>query len=229
MTTNNERTQKILEAIAVTAELTDTTLSGPAIAQMTRDLLDYPHASVLNALAKCRRELTHRLTLAAIIDRLEDTDGRPQADEAWSTALTAHDETATVVWTTEMAQAYGIAKPLLDKRDEIGARMAFRAAYQRITDQARSQKQPTKWMPSLGSDPNLRAAALQAAVEQGKLGQQHVAGLLPAPEKDNDTQALLAITNEIGRRTGKRASLLQLLPNRATTNENRRGAGKGNA
>jgi hypothetical protein len=114
MTTTNERMQQIIEAIAVTAELTDTTQSGPAIAQMTRDLLGYPHDAVLTALARCRRELTHRLTLAAIIDRLESSDGRPHADEAWSIAVVAYDESATVVWTTEMAQAYGIALPLLN-------------------------------------------------------------------------------------------------------------------
>jgi hypothetical protein len=203
MTTTNERMQQIIEAIAVTAELTDTTLSGPAIAQMTRDLLGYPHDAVLTALARCRRELTHRLTLAAIIDRLESSDGRPHADEAWSIAVVAYDESATVVWTTEMAQAYGIALPLLNNGDDTGARMAFRAAYQRFTDQARAEKQPAKWMPSLGTDPDLRAATLQAAVEQGKLGRAHVAGLLPAPETDNPVGALLRLITDNGHRIDK--------------------------
>jgi hypothetical protein len=202
--TDNDRMKQIVEAIAVTAELTDTTLSAGAIATMTRDLMRYPQDAILYALTRCRRELTHRLTGAALIDRLEQSDVRPHADEAWSLAVTAYDEDNTVVWTEEMAAAYGIALPLLNGGDDIGARMAFRAAYQRMTDSARQDGKPAKWLPSLGRDPDLRTAVLEQAVERGLLTQAHVAGLLPAPATtDNPVATLLRLVADNGHRIDK--------------------------
>ena len=95
----------VLKAIAVTAELTGTELSKAAILAMEADLSEYPVPAVLMALTRCRRELTGRLSLAAVIDRLEAADGRPSANEAWGIALTAFDEAPTVVMTSEIASA----------------------------------------------------------------------------------------------------------------------------
>jgi hypothetical protein len=37
-----------------------------------------------------------------------------------------------VVWTDEIVQALAVAKPLLDARDKVAARMAFCQAYERL-------------------------------------------------------------------------------------------------
>ena len=71
---------ELLQAIAVTAELTATELSKDAARALADDLDGYPVHAVLNALRACRRELTGRLTLAAVIQRIED--GRPGPEEA---------------------------------------------------------------------------------------------------------------------------------------------------
>ena len=78
MTLDNE----LAEALAVTAELTGTELSVAAAKVMATDLAAYPRQQVLGALARCRRELKTRLTMAAVIERLDD--GRPGAEEAWA-------------------------------------------------------------------------------------------------------------------------------------------------
>lgn len=122
-------------------------------------------------------------------------DGRPGADEAWAIALQACDESATVVWTEEAARALAAAQPVLDIGDKIGARMAFKTAYDRLVTQARSKRRPLRWQYSLGHDPMQREQALQTAVTNGILPAPQVAGLLPAPEGMSQVDAETARQN----------------------------------
>jgi len=168
----------LLEAIAVTAELTQTVLSKAAAKVMADDLANYPEPQVLAALTRCRRELKGRLTIADVLTRLDD--GRPGPEEAW--AMLPRDEATTVVWTEEMATAMGVAQPLLDKGEDIPARMAFKEAYTKLVQEARDARRPVKWTASLGHDPRGREQVLTEAVERGRLPAAHVAGLLPYRE-----------------------------------------------
>lgn len=88
---------------------------------------------------------------------------RPSADEAWALSLKAQDESDTVVWTQDMAQAWSVCKPVLDAGDEVGARMAFKAAYDRIC----AQGGPVQWTISEGWDPERRAVAIEKAQASG--------------------------------------------------------------
>lgn len=120
-------------------------------------------------------------TPADVIAQIEGTataDGRPGPEEAWAIALGSRDEADTVVWTRETAEAMGIATPLLEIRDEVGARMAFRESYNRLVDEARREHMPVSWVVSLGFDSKRRDEAVRAAVDSGRL--PHSA--LPAPE-----------------------------------------------
>ena len=126
---------------------------------------------------------------ADLLERIEAGDGRPNPDEAWSLALSAADEASTVVWTAEIAAAWGIARPVLDAGDEVGARKTFLAAYARLTGEARAALRPAAWCASLGNDPALRADALHRAAEQGKLAPTQVAALLPPAEASSGARA----------------------------------------
>jgi hypothetical protein len=181
----------ILKAIAVTAELTGSEISEVALRVMTSDLDAYPEEAVLRALDRCRRELKTRLTLAAVLERIEEQDGRPGADEAWAIALGALDEAETVVWTDEMAQAFAVARPVLDARDKVGARVAFRDAYDRLVREAREAGQRCKWVASIGHDASRRDVALTRAVERGRITGASVAHLLAAPRGDTPVGAAL--------------------------------------
>lgn len=108
-------------------------------------------------------------------------DSRPGADEAWAIALRATDEAATVVWTEEIAQAWAAALPVLDARDQVGARMAFREAYSRLVDDARAGRKPARWFASLGWDEQQRAQAIGHAVQLGYLPREELLAL-PAPK-----------------------------------------------
>jgi hypothetical protein len=177
-------TRELIQAIAVTAELTGTTLSDIAQAAMAEDLMAYPHQAVMDALVRCRREIHGRLTLAAIIERLNANDGRPIADEAWMQALLADDERETVVWTQEASDAFFEARPALHAGDKVAARMAFKAAYDRLVQQARDNGIPAQWFVSPGQDPDKRRIAIEKGIEKKLLMTSQVVHLLPPPDPD---------------------------------------------
>ncbi len=188
----------ILKAVAVTAELTGTELSAAALELMTDELSVYDENQVLAALTRCRKELKSRMTLSAVIERIETADGRPQADEAWTTAMQAQDESATVIWTLETQQAFFIARPALEINDKTGARMAFKSAYERLVNTARESKKPIEWQASLGWDVEARRIALEAAVTVGKLPSSQASGLLPAPVNQQFTKQIMQLASVNG-------------------------------
>ena len=170
--------QKLLEQIAVTAELMGQAISPNAAAAMAMDLSRYPLQTVVDALTKLRRESKARFSLSAVIEQIEklNPDTRPGADEAWS--MIPRDEYSSVVMTEEMAEAYGIARPLLDEGDQVAARMAFKEAYARIVEANKRDGVMPKWFPSLGSEKEGREAALNTAVRLGRISADHAAKLL---------------------------------------------------
>jgi len=119
--------------------------------------------------------------IIAQITGARERDGRPTADEAWATAIKADDEAVTVVWTDETAQAWGVARAIMEEGDQVGARMAFRAAYDRAVTEAREHGRPVRWTVSMGQDPRGREEAINAAVETGKIAPERAARLIPGP------------------------------------------------
>ncbi|MDE1011118.1 MAG: hypothetical protein OSB38_36205 [Paraburkholderia fungorum] len=121
--------------------------------------------------------------LIAQIEGSAANDSRPGAEEAWAIGVQALDESSTVMFTDEIAEAWGIAKPIFEIGDEVGARMAFKEAYARLVAAARSGGTQAVWWPSIGTDVEKRHAALQKAVSQGLLAASApvVQGALPAP------------------------------------------------
>lgn len=167
---------RIVEALAVCAELTGTQLSDAAMNAMVEDLLAYDTGTVLAALNRCRRELTGRLTLAAILQRLDT--GLPSADEAFGLLAEGWRNEALTVVVPEIAmQAAGMgAFGLFQAGDKTGARMAFREAYVRLAADVRE----ARWTVSAGSDREQRTRAVEAAVRDGRLDAHRAAAYLPS-------------------------------------------------
>lgn len=157
----------LMQSLAATAELLGQKISPVAVEMMAADLDAYPMAVLSAALKRVRTEHVGALTLKAIIDRIDAVMGRPGANEAWATALTALDERNTVVWTEEMAKAWEVARPLAVGGDEIGARMAFKDAYERLCRAAREERRMPVVTISNGWDAQGRAVAVQKAAALG--------------------------------------------------------------
>ena len=122
------------------AELHDKTLSSAALDVWWSMLEPYMFGDVMGALYRHERESSFMPRPHDVIERIEGDDGRPGAEVAWSSALRAHDEHESVLWTDEIASAFGAAKVLLDAGDKVGARMAFKERYERRIRQARDRR-----------------------------------------------------------------------------------------
>lgn len=162
---NPTPSRELIEAVAVTAELCGRTFSEPAARVFVADLGRFPEQAVIAALARCRREVKGILTVQDVVSRIDD--GRPGVEEAW--AMMSIAESQSVVWTEDMALAFGAAQPLVARSDFIGARMAFKEAYTKTVTLARDAGAPVRWTVSLGHDRHSRKAVLHQAVVAGRL------------------------------------------------------------
>lgn len=165
----------LTETIAATAEICGHRLSERATHMLARDLADLPEAAVVDALARCRLELRGRLSIGEILTRIED--GRPSSAEAW--AMMPKSEAASVVWTDEMAKAWGSVLPLLQNGEWQEARGVFEKVYAQCVLLARCKREKIRWHPSLGSDLAQRESVLIEAVRKERLSASYVQELLP--------------------------------------------------
>lgn len=101
---------------------------------------------------------------------LQQFDGHPSPDEAWAIAVKAADESTTVVWTEQIAQAWGTAS-ILFERTPGQAASAFKERYAGLLDAERAAGRPAQWLTSLGDNKGQAQAALQVAHSEGKLKQ----------------------------------------------------------
>lgn len=167
-----------------------------------RGLADLPLDAVreaLNAHVQDPKAGQYMPKIADIRRAIESSreDGHPGADEAWSIALQARHESATVVWTEQISDAFfTAAMPLLDEGDKIAARRAFMERYEHVIAEARKQGIDAKWVVSLGANADQRAQAIESAVRQGRLTTDYAHKLLPPPEAAAPG-AMLALENGI--------------------------------
>lgn len=184
------------ELLGATIEVYGTQLSATSMELWWNVLAAFPLAAVRAALSAHLRD-PHAGRFAPkpadVVGHLTAMDGRPGAEEAWS--MIPRDESASVVWTEEMAQAFGVAGPLLVEGDAIAARMAFLERYRALVQRARDAGTLVRWIPSLGHDQAGREGALMEAVERGRLTAQHVRGLLSQRSSDH---ALAALESKLG-------------------------------
>lgn len=175
--TTEQKELAIIQALTVCAELTGTQLTEAAFDVMVDDLMAYEAQSVLAALNRCRRELTGRLTLAAVLQRLDT--GLPSADEAFGMLVEGwRNEALTVVVPAIAMRAAGNgAQELYFCGDKTGARMAFKGAYERLAANVQGK---AAWFVSAGNDRDQRSAAVMAAVKAGRLEQEQAAAYLPS-------------------------------------------------
>ena len=189
--------ETLLQDIAVTAELTNTQLSTAAARVLADELSRFPEHQVHAALARCRRELQHRLTVAAVIERLDD--GRPGAEEAF--AMLPRNEHESVYWCDEAREAARVALPLIAARDQVGARMAFKERFSQLVQRNRDRGVPVRWSFSFGLDSTGRERAIHDAVERGRLSPDHARALLPhldtPPTEDGDARDVESLARQL--------------------------------
>lgn len=187
----------LVEQLVATSELLGQEIKPNAAALLAEDLSVYPREVLAKALQRVRTEHTGRLTPKAILDRIDEVMGRPGANEAWAQAVQALDERNTVVWTSEMSDAWLLARDVAAKGDMVGARMSFISAYERLVRTARDERRMPEVTVSVGWDGQLRAVALEKAVHMGYLSAAQAAEHRPALEHTPGFQPLALLAGKV--------------------------------
>ena len=158
-------------------------------------LAPFPFPVVVKAMLAYAEEETKFTPVPVAIAKLcKLMDGRAGVEEAWAIALTAGDESNTLVWTPEIAEAFNLCRPMIDKDELISARMMFKEAYTKLVSSARLNFKPVKWQVSIGTDAARREDALQDAVTAGLLPAPAVAVLIGYENKDNEPVSSRGLT-----------------------------------
>ena len=156
---------------------------GPQQVSMAFELLKgYPLAIVIEGIkAHCIDPVRGQFPPkpADIVAQMEKwKPQRISADEAWT--MVPRDESDTVVWTDEMAEAHAIAAK---EHDRVASRMAFKSAYDRIVERNKAQNIFPKWVISEGWCADKRSKAVSDALRLGRLKEQDVdQRLLESPQ-----------------------------------------------
>lgn len=218
---NDNEMQWLVQQIVGTSELLGQEIKPAAAAMLAEDLAGYPRDVLAKAFARVRTEHTGRLTPKVILDRIDEAMGRPGANEAWAMAVNALDERNTVVWTSEMSDAWGVARDLAAARDLVGARMAFIAAYERLVRTARDERRLPVVTVSVGWDGALRALAVEKAVQLGYLSHEQAVEHVPALGLAPGLAPVALLTGDVSAAPDAppevRARLAQLRDDLATT------------
>lgn len=179
---------KLLEALAVMAEVTGTDWSKPTVQFIERELAAYPEKDAVSAIRRCMTELKQKVTLADILDRMPSQ--HPGVEQAWALiSKVMNNEQVSICWTDEMREAYGSAAPLAD--DMVAARMAFKETYSKLISEARASRQLPAWSVSLGYDVLMREECVREAAQKNLISQVTAAKLLAYDPPTDEAKNLL--------------------------------------
>ena len=162
-------TDWLIEELGATMELSGQQIRPASLKLLAADLEHIDKSLLRMALARIRAEHKGQILTGTVLQYVDHAMGRLLPSEAYALALSSSDDSATIVWTNEIADAWAVAAPLLRAGDKFGARQAFVEAYGRITGEARALRQHPVVQVSLGHDPEGRTRALQEAMTAGRL------------------------------------------------------------
>lgn len=174
---------RIAQIIVGLAEYYGLTISKNQIAMYVQDLISVNPIDLEKAVYLYRNDSKNEkfpipAKLKAII---QNFDGRPGAEEAWSMAP-KNEESAGYI-NDEIMIAWKAASDLLRHEDNmIAARMIFKEVYEKTVKDNRTKGIPPKWWLSRASGRGsevINQAAMRDAVERGRLTIQKAVALLP--------------------------------------------------
>lgn len=191
-------TKNLLKTILATFDMCNSTLAKEHKKMAIAILSNYNEESVLTALKRCVLEVKERLTLAHIVERIED--GRPDVHEAWK--LVPKIEADSAMMTTEMLAAYGACCEFLTEGNNLGAWLAFKENYNKNISTARAKGCSVKWALSSGTDKAHRDAVIKDAVKRGLMSRERAPHLLSGNSNDTtqytDCDTIKQLTAKMG-------------------------------
>jgi hypothetical protein len=189
----------LLEQLTILAEAMGESLTPSRLEIYLTDLADLSREQLEMACWRARRELRFFPKIAELREFAgalsSAVDDRPDPELAW--AMCPQGEEKSVVWTDEMAEAFGLARPLLSSGDAIAARMVFKEQYPRLLAKVRARGEPVRWTASLGWDPKDRMRALADAMEKKRITVEHALTLISPMQRDELMASLPATERKL--------------------------------
>lgn len=164
---------EIIKALAATYEITGHSISPDALLIMDDDLSEYEERDVLTAISRCRKELSKRMVLQDIIDRIPGL--HPGPEEAWN-LLPKSEREGGYVTHQMMASA---PFDLIDRGDLIAARKAFIETYSRADKSGKPEFFYSS--PTVGSTEekvDIKSKAIMLARDKKWISEDRAQGLL---------------------------------------------------
>lgn len=193
-------TNKFLELLDLTYDMIGVgqakIISQAAKLQWVKDMSAYPLDLLDAALTAHRQDPERGKFIPKPADIIYQIERRMpvawlSADEVWP--LLPKTESESAMMTQEMQQALAVAMPALSAGDDIAARIAFRAAYTRLTDRAKIERRMPQYILSRGTDFAGQVEAVCAGVRQGLLTTDHALKLIPGAKYEIAAAAGLPI------------------------------------
>lgn len=187
--------REVVSELVKTADLYNESLGESKIQAWLEALGGLDAGKICRAFQELRRTqafMPRPAHVRALIEGEHAGGGHPGPEEAWA-LVGGMTEDDTVVWTEEIAEAWGVVRHL---EDRVAARMAFLEVYRTKLGVARAEQRPPRWTASVGWDPTKREGALREAEAQGKLSPAVVRAALPPVEP---TQKALTEGQIVGR------------------------------
>jgi len=175
--------------------------SNMAMKAMFNLLAPYPLEIIKQAVNKHMAIAQFAPQVSDIIKLLNVGNTRPSADEMWAEIPKDNDSCAVV--SEESMAAWCLVSDLY-KTDRIGARMGFKAAYERITQENVVQNKPIKWFFSHGTDKHLYQTVTDRAVSQGRLSPQSAQNIMLSAPKPATSGIVGLLTGKIDGDIGKK-------------------------
>lgn len=159
-------------------------------------LSPYPIDAIEKAFSVFLRQYSRSPFPADIIKILTPEDDRPMPEEAWAIGVQSFDQRNTIRWTTEIEESINLVRELYMSGDKVGARMAFKEHYARLTERAKKSGVPVKWNISVGHDPEQRDLVVREAVDSGVMKIEQATHYLLPQETEEGKEARLLLTDQ---------------------------------
>jgi hypothetical protein len=165
-------------------------------------LADYPFDLIKQAVKAHAKTAKFAPAPADIISLLEQKNKRPTADEAWTIVPKSERESAYL--TAEMMTAWCQVSNQYYDGDKIGARMGFKAVYERECESAVIQRIPIKHSLTRGDDKEHLKTTVENGLRVGYCSDSEARNILPYLEPPKMT--ITALIEKSGDSEEKRQS-----------------------
>jgi hypothetical protein len=179
---NAEQKTELTNTLITAFEVMGQDMSEAGLMMMATRLHRFDYEGVMKSISSCVEECRYKITLADIIQRIDD--GRPSPEKAWQEVQHLTEDDSKVLTTEQNAAFCMVSTSLIDgdTSSKIAARQTFLQEYQRMCKESRDEGKPVEYFLARANRDHDGAKALEAvtlALSENKLPKVAAVKMLP--------------------------------------------------